>query len=73
MNLGIQLAAAVRIQRERLGLTQRALAELAGVSTVTISKVEGVQVDVGIGTAEQICAPLGLELSVRLRVAGGAS
>jgi len=65
------IASAFRSQRKRLRLTQAQVAELASVSTVTISQLEAGRGDVRLGTLSRLCEAVGLELVVRIRGAVG--
>jgi HTH-type transcriptional regulator / antitoxin HipB len=65
------IGSTLRGQRKRLGMTQAQLAELAGISTVTISQLEAGKGDVRLGTLTRLCDAVGLELVVRIRGTGG--
>jgi transcriptional regulator with XRE-family HTH domain len=69
--------AAVRRRRERLGLSQEAFADRAGVHRTYISSIELGKVQVGIGVAQQLADALGVPLSkiwqeVERKMAAGA-
>ncbi|MGD0833833.1 MAG: helix-turn-helix domain-containing protein [Candidatus Dormibacteria bacterium] len=57
-------AAQLRAQRKRLGLTQRELADLAGVAERTVIAVERGSDGVGLGTLRRILTVLGLGLTL---------
>lgn len=52
----------LREWRERRGLTVRKLAELAGVSYVTIVNVEGGRMSPTVGLLEKLAKPLGISV-----------
>lgn len=58
------LARGVRDRREELGLRQRELAELAGVSFATVQSIERAGWGVGVGRVLSVLAVLGLDLVV---------
>jgi transcriptional regulator with XRE-family HTH domain len=53
----------VRRYRERLGLSQEAFADLAGIHRTYVSSIERGKVQVSIGIAEQLALALGVPLS----------
>jgi transcriptional regulator with XRE-family HTH domain len=55
--------AAVRLRRERLGLSQEAFADRAGVHRTYVSAIELGKVQVSIGIAHQLAEALGAPLS----------
>jgi y4mF family transcriptional regulator len=57
-------ASHIRAQRKRLGLTQRELADLAGVAERTMIAIERGADSVGLGTLRRVLAVLGLGLNV---------
>jgi transcriptional regulator with XRE-family HTH domain len=61
--------AAVRNERQRLGLSQEDFAERANVHRTYISSIELGKVSVGIEVANELAAALGLRLSELVRVA----
>ena len=61
----------VRERRKKLGLDQRSLAELAGVSTHTVSDVESGKGNPTLATVEALLEVLGLELVARARQIDG--
>ena len=68
MTISQQIAAALKAQRKRLGLTLERTAELAGVSRNTVRNLErAASADCSLGVAERICATVGLELTLGIR------
>lgn len=59
--------ARIRARRRELGLSQRALAEITGVSLHTLSDVESGKGNPTLAILTRILKPLGLELSIRIR------
>ena len=57
----------VRARRKALGISQRDLSEIAGVSLHTISDIESGKGNPTIATLEQLLRPLGMVLSLRVR------
>jgi transcriptional regulator with XRE-family HTH domain len=55
--------AAVRRHRERLGLSQEAFADRAGIHRTYVSSIELGKVQVSIGVAQQLAETLGIPLS----------
>lgn len=55
--------AAVRRQRERLGLSQEDFADKAGIHRTYVSSIELGKVQVSIGVAQQLAEALGVPLS----------
>jgi transcriptional regulator with XRE-family HTH domain len=53
----------VRRYRERLGLSQEAFADFAGIHRTYVSSIERGKVQVSIGIAEQLALALGVPLS----------
>src|SRR5262249_10708924 len=66
LELRRSVADELRRQREDLGLSQRRLAEAAGVSQSMISLLEAAQVDAGIEVLARASAALGGRLTVRI-------
>jgi len=64
MVIDIDQFVSARIRQLRIdnGVTQQALADRAGLSIPTISRIENAHVGVGIGALADICAALGLSL-----------
>jgi transcriptional regulator with XRE-family HTH domain len=61
-----EIGAAVRRRREALGLSQKALARLAGLSRATINQLErGGLTDLGIAKLARLLGLLGLDLGAR--------
>jgi transcriptional regulator with XRE-family HTH domain len=54
---------AVRKRRERLGLSQEAFADKAGIHRTYVSSIELGKVQVSIGIAQQLADALGVPLS----------
>ena len=55
----------VRIERQRRGLTQAALADIAGVSRGRVEALENDRgMDMGMGTVRQILSALGYSLTM---------
>jgi transcriptional regulator with XRE-family HTH domain len=61
--------AAVRVERQKLGLSQEDFAEKADVHRTYISSIELGKVSVSIEVANQLAAALGLRLSEIVRMA----
>lgn len=61
------VGAAVRARRRQLGVSQRDLAEIAGVSEHTVSDLESGKANPTWVVLTDVLTPLGLELTVRLR------
>lgn len=68
-----RLASEVRVARMAAGLTQRRVADLAGLSQQYVSAVERGEVAPSIGRASRIAAACGHELGIRLFPAAGVS
>ena len=66
---GRTFGAAVRNERQKLGLSQEDFAEKANVHRTYISSIELGKVSVGIEVANELAAALGLRLSELVRVA----
>jgi transcriptional regulator with XRE-family HTH domain len=65
----ISFGQAIRLARERLGLSQEEFAERANVHRTYVSSIELGKVNVGIEIANSIAAALGLRLSKLVRKA----
>jgi transcriptional regulator with XRE-family HTH domain len=65
----ISFGRAIRLSRERLGLSQEEFAERANVYRTYVSSIELGKVNVGIEVANSIAAALGLRLSQLVRKA----
>ena len=63
---GLAAALSVRWARTDAGLSQKALAELAGVSQQQIAKLENPDENPTVGTLEKVAKALGLQLSLAL-------
>ena len=57
----------IRERRKALGVSQRDLSELAGVSLHTLSDIESGKGNPTLATLEAILAPLGMVLSIQVR------
>ena len=69
----MRIGMAIRRLRRRRGSRQVDLAEVAGVSHDTVSRIERGQLDgVAHGTLRRVCAPLGATFSIEVRWRGGA-
>lgn len=53
-----------------LGITQAHLAELAGVNTNTLIRIENGKINPGIGIVKRIADVLGMELVLRVKKPG---
>ncbi len=62
----------VRSRRQHLGLTQRSLAEVAGVSVHALSNLESGKGNPSLALLNQVAEALGLELRLEVRRRGGA-
>lgn len=67
MNNVTPIGEQVRARRKALGISQRDLSEIAGVSIHTLSDLESGKGNPTLGTLEQILRPLGLVLSLQVR------
>ena len=72
-NIFENIGSAIRTRRKRLGMTQRDLAEIAGLQRQTISRVEAGNGTVTIATVARIAAVVGLDLMVMPRYEDGRS
>jgi transcriptional regulator with XRE-family HTH domain len=61
--------AAVRYERQKLGLSQEDFAEKANVHRTYISSIELGKVSVGIEVANELASALGIRLSELVRIA----
>lgn len=57
----LQLGERIRSQRIKLCLSQEALAEKAGISANTVSRIEGGQMSMGIGTFIKLAQAMGAD------------
>ena len=62
-----ELGNRVRARRQALGIDQRTLAELAGVSVHAVSNLEGGSGNPTLALITQVGAALGLELTLQIR------
>jgi transcriptional regulator with XRE-family HTH domain len=64
--LRLQLSKAVKTTRERRGLSQQAVATMAGVSPVRVVEIEGKDgaTNPRIDTVEKVCGALGIAIRV---------
>lgn len=62
-----KLGEAIRSARQRRGLTQQQAAEQAGVTRLTVIRIEDGRDSVSVRNHDRLCAALGLELSVSPR------
>lgn len=67
MNDGTPIGERVRERRKALGISQRDLSELAGVSLHTLSDLESGKGNPTLATLERVLLPLGLVLSIQVR------
>lgn len=67
MNDGMPIGAGVRRRRKALGISQRDLSEISGVSVHTLSDIESGKGNPTVATLERILRPLGMVLSIELR------
>lgn len=67
------VAAAVRLQREAAGLSQKRLAELSGLSLPTVQRLETDDSTVELRTLEKVAAGLGVAPAILLRRAKRAA
>jgi len=58
-----QIGASIKEKRKSLGLSEKALSELSGVSRSTIQRVENGSTDVNFNSLYKIMKALGLELA----------
>lgn len=65
-DVGMEGGILVKEARKRAGLTQRQLAELAGLTQPTIARIEKGVSDPGLATVERLVRACGLEVRVRL-------
>ncbi len=66
MNI-VDTGSRIRQRRRSLGISQRDLAEIAGVSLHTLSDVESGKGNPTLTILSRILEPLGLELAIRIR------
>lgn len=66
------IARTIRRRRRDLGVDQRTLADLSGISVHTISDVESGKGNPTVETLEAMLEPLGLELVIRVRTTGSS-
>ena len=62
-NIEIRFGLAVRRHREKLGLSQEAFADVAGIHRTYVSSIERGKVQVSIGIAHQLAIALQVPLS----------
>ena len=67
MNNETPIGEQVRERRKALGVSQRDLSELAGVSLHTLSDIESGKGNPTIATLERVLLPLGMVLSIHIR------
>lgn len=67
MNNETPIGEQVRERRKALGISQRDLSELAGVSLHTLSDLESGKGNPTIATLERVLRPLGMRLSIQIR------
>ena len=67
MNDETPIGERIRERRKALGVSQRDLSELAGVSLHTLSDIESGKGNPTLATLEAILAPLGMVLSIQVR------
>ena len=70
MNIKPAISDQIRDRRKQLGISQRDLAEIAGVSLHTLSDLESGRGNPTVATLQRVLAPLGLVLSVHVRDIG---
>ena len=66
-----QIGALIRRRRKSLGVDQNRLAELAGISTHTLSNIETGNGNPTLGSLNKVLEVLGLELSVQTKGGSG--
>jgi y4mF family transcriptional regulator len=67
MNNETPIGKQVRERRKALGISQRDLSELAGVSLHTLSDIESGKANPTMATLERVLTPLGMVLSIQVR------
>ncbi len=72
-NILKSIGAMIQTRRKRLGMTQRDVAEIAGLQRQTISRVEAGNEAVAIATVARVAAVVGLNLEVKPRYEHGRS
>lgn len=70
-NIYLEIGRAIRTRRKQLSMTQRDVAEIAGLQRQTISRVEAGNEAVTFATVVRIAAVVGLELRVLPRYDDG--
>lgn len=70
MNEGIPIGEQIRCRRKALGISQRDLAELSGVSLHTVSDIESGKGNPTLITLERLLTPLGMTFSIQIRGVG---
>src|SRR5688500_19665552 len=68
--MNAEIGRAFRMARRSLGLSQRRVAELVGISQSALSRLEGGRSTCGISVLAMIAAVLGLDLVVNLHPGG---
>ena len=66
-NIEIHFAKAIRMRRQKKGLSQEAMAHAAGIHRTYASSVERAKVQVTIAVASQLAEALGISLSRLMR------
>ena len=61
----------IKNRRKVLNITQKHLAELAGVNVNTIARIENGSISPGIEVINSILDVLGMELAVNIKMGGG--
>ena len=64
---------AIKMQRRSLGITQPHLAELAGISTNSLSGLERGKGNPSLDTLEKLATVLGMELKLEVKMPTGNS
>lgn len=62
-----EISDTLRKRRKTLGITQASLADLAGVNTNTIIRIENGKINPRIGVVRRIAAVLGMELVLMVK------
>lgn len=69
-NISFSIGQQIKIRRKELGVTQPDVAELAGISTNTLYKIETGQTSPTIKVVQKIAEVLGMELRLRIKPTG---
>lgn len=69
-NISFSIGQQIKIRRKELGVTQPDVAELAGISTNTLYKIETGQTSPTVKVVQKITEVLGMELCLHIKPTG---